>query len=96
MFLYFPAVLFQIDARVVFKRNAIGKETIFLLRKIRRNTARMIDDPVARIAAVLFGAAQYVSYKARIFVPADETCDLPVSCDLTFGDFFDRRKDFVY
>ena len=94
--LFFPSVLLQIDARVVFKRNAFGKEAIFLLREIRREAARMIDNPVARIVAEIFGAAQYVSYKARIFVPADETCDLPVSCDLTFGDFFDRRKDFVY
>ena len=78
--LFFPSVLSQIDARVVFKRKAFGKEAIFLLREIRREAARMIDNPVAGIAAVIFGAAQYVSYKARIFVPADEACDLPVSC----------------
>ena len=94
--LFFPSVLLQIDARVVFKRNAFGKQAIFLLREIRREAARMIDNPVAGIVAVIFGAAQYISYKARIFIPADEACDLPVSCDLAFGDFFNRRKNFVY
>ena len=55
--LFFPSVLFQIDARVVFERNAFGKETIFLLREIRCEAARTIDSPVARIVAVIFGAA---------------------------------------
>ena len=89
-------MFFQIDAGVVFERNAFGKEARFLFGKIRRNAAGMIDDPMAGIAAVIFGAAQDVSYKTRVFIPADETCDLPVACDFAFGDFFDRRKNFVY
>ena len=89
-------MLLQINAVVVFKCNAFGKEAVLLLREIRREAARMIDNPVARIAAVIFGAAQHLSHKTRVFVPADETGDLPVACDPAFGDFFDRRKDFVY
>ncbi len=55
--LFCPSVLLQIDTRVVFKCNAFGKETIFLLREIRCEAARTIDDPVAGIVAVIFGAA---------------------------------------
>ena len=55
--LFFPSVLLQIDARVVFKCNTFGKEAVFLLRKIRREAARTIDDPVAGIVAVIFGTA---------------------------------------
>lgn len=55
--LFFPSVLLQIDTRVVFKCNAFGKEAVFLLRKIRREAARTVDNPVAGIAAVIFGAA---------------------------------------
>ena len=67
-----------------------------LLRKMRGQSACMINNPMAWIISVKLGHTQHFADEPGVFVPSDQTCNLAIGSHTSFRDFFYSRQDFIF
>lgn len=86
-----PKIPFQADMIFVFQLHPFHTQQPGLFRPARHQPARRVHHPMAGITPVECRIRQHTPHQTRVFLPPDQTRNLPVSRHPPRRDFFDYR-----